>query len=143
MKIGLNRCLVFLFCFLIISASISVLSCGKNNAKSVFLFGTWEGVHKNNDIIFKINQDLSCSLTYFVGESKSYENITGQCKIDFTKKPLTLSIYQIPQLNYSLHTIIEVIDSNSIRISEFSSKWRLRPIAFESGKTVVLKRKDK
>jgi hypothetical protein len=125
---------------IVISASISVLSCEKNKINADFLLGKWEGIHNNSNVILEINQDLSCGLTYFSKTSKTYESITGQCKFDYTKQPLTLSIYQIPQLNYSLHTIIDVISSDSIKISEFSSKWRLRPIAFEVDKTVILKR---
>ena len=68
--------------------------------------------------------------------------IEGKVEMDFTKSPVTISIYKIPGLNFSLHSIISKKSANSIIISNFSKKWRLRPINFSEYDLITLKKRE-
>ena len=69
------------------------------------------------------------------------EIISGEYDLNFTKKPIPLSLRNIPELNHPLHTIIEFIEPNLIKMADMSPKWRLRGIAFERDNYVIFKRK--
>jgi hypothetical protein len=103
-------------------------------------YGSWAGVYNDHEVLFIINNDNSCVLKYYNEQSSNLETINGNFELDISKKPIPFSIRNIPQLNHQLHTIIGFIDDDSIRIAEFSSKWRLRPISFNSENTIYLKR---
>ena len=61
-------------------------------------------------------------------------------ELNILKRPIPLSIHNIAQLNHPLHTIIEFISDDSIRIAEFSPKLKLRPISFVTGNELHFKR---
>jgi hypothetical protein len=82
-------------------------------------------------------------LKYYNDQSNNLVTLNGNFEFDLTKRPIPLSIRNIPQLNHPLHTIIDFVDEDSIRMASFSSKWRLRPISFIDENTINLKRKTK
>jgi hypothetical protein len=92
-------------------------------------------------IRFVFNNDNTCIAQLGDSESDTTQTFTGMFRVDFSKKPIPLTITQIPQLNHPLYTIIEFVGKDSIRMAAFSSRWRLRPIAFETSKTIHLCRK--
>lgn len=119
-----------------------IISCSDIDHSKI-VFGEWSGSHKNHSVIFILNDDYSCSLSYYEEDSKDYITLSGQCLIDFSKRPYPITIDNIQQLNYSLHSIFEFSGSDKIKISEFSNRWKLRPISFEKGKTIILERVKK
>ena len=114
-------------------------SCNNSNT-NIKIYGKWEGNYKEHELSIIFNSDSSCVMTFFNEQSSNAETINGKFEIDYSKLPVSLSITNISELKYSLHTIIEFQDYNSIRMAEFSTKWRLRPISFKIDKTIHLKR---
>ena len=111
-----------------------------NLNKDSNIYGKWESSYNDQKLTFVFNNDKTCIFKYFNKKLNKYEIINGNFKLDFSKNPISLSIRNIPQLNHSLHTIVKFIGEDIIRITGFSSKWRLRPISFEPKKTIELKR---
>ena len=116
---------------LIIPLNLIVISCN-NLISDTKLYGRWVGSYNDHELLFIIKNDSSCVLKYFNEQSNNFETLNGRFQFDFSKKPIPFSIRNIPQLTHQLHTIIEFIEDDSIRIAEFSSKWRLRPISWFS-----------
>ena len=69
--------------------------------------------------------------------------LEGKFEIDFSKKPIPISIRNIPDINYPLHTILEFVDKDSIQLAMMSPRWRLRPISFDLKTSINLKRINK
>ena len=116
-----------------------VVSCN-NLATEANIHGNWIGNLNDHELSILFKSDYTCVLKYFDEQSNELQTVSGNYELDFSKKPVPLSIRKIPQLSYQLHTIVEFIDNDSIRIAPFSTKWRLRPISFEPGTTINLKR---
>lgn len=104
------------------------------------LQGKWTAEHPTKKIEFNFNKDGTCELNFIDKESGETFLLSGRFELDFSKKPIAMSIKKIPQLSYSLYTIIEFINSNTIIMEFFDSKWRLRPVAFNSRTSMILKR---
>lgn len=119
-----------------------LISCINSNTYTN-ITGNWKGSYNDQELLLTFDNDNKCILKYFNDQSNYFETITGNYTLDFTKKPIPLSITNIPQLNHSMYTIVEFICEDSIRIAKFSPKWRLRPISFKTGKTINLKRISK
>ena len=117
-------CLFILYTFVLVS-------CGKYQLSNE-IYGTWEGEHQGKDLIFQFNNDQTFALISKDSVSGSVERVNGNFELDFSKKPISLSIRNIPQLEHPLFTIIEFVDSDSIRVAHFSPNWRLRPVSFSS-----------
>jgi hypothetical protein len=134
LRLNINSSIV-LFILLLLSVS----SCNNFNA-NIDIIGRWEGIYNDNELSFVFNNDNTCVLKYYNKKSNKLETIKGNYELDISKKPISLSIRNIPQLNHPLYSIIEFNGNNFIKIAEFSPKWRLRPIAFDSEKSINLKR---
>lgn len=115
------------------------ISCTNLNTDAD-IYGGWSSNFNNHEFVVVFKNDKTCMLRYFNKESNKFETISGNYELDFSKKPIPLSIRNIPELNHPLHTIIKFVNDDSILMAEFSSKWRLRPISFEIGKTIKLSR---
>lgn len=133
-KIYIRLVLAVLFCILFVS-------CGKIHTEAD-IQGNWQGTYEGKDILFVFNTDKTCVLKFVDKQSNTTDIINGNYELDLSKKPIPMSIRNIPQLNYPLHTIIEFIGDDSIRIADFSPRWRLRPISFSNGKVMNLVRID-
>jgi hypothetical protein len=114
-----------------------VVSCNDVNTNAN-IHGNWKGIYNDHKLSFVFKSDNTCVFNFFDKQSNAFITINGNYELDFSKKPIPLSIRKIPQMNNPLFTIIEFINVDSIRIAEFSTKWRLRPISFENGKTINL-----
>jgi len=110
---------------------ILLLSCGNDFTKADLL-GDWEA--KNNNFLYKLrfNGDGTVELKSFDMSQVLVDSINGNYYVNFLKKPIALSIYNIPQYSHPLHTIIKFNGIDSFIMAEFSSKLKLRPIIFES-----------
>lgn len=123
---------IFIFIFLI-------LYCEKVSKKNNII-GIWEGQHSGLVLQFEFNQDMTCKLIIKDIVLDTNNTLNGTYKIDYSKKPIPLSIKNIPQLSYSLHTIVEFLDSNSIRFGIFAPSWRFREVFFQNNKNFILKK---
>lgn len=133
--------LFFLFFLFILLFSI-LLSQNNINYKLEFSpFGKWEGMKKNIKITmtYKTNNECIFDFTNLSINGDSFtKKITGKCDINIRKNPGTLSITNIVELNHSLFTIVEIIDNKTVKIGNFSDKWRLRPVIFRDMNSLVL-----
>ena len=144
MLMGLNRfitnsffkkinmiCLIITLNFLLLSCELSK----KNN-----IIGVWEGQQSELILQFNFNQDLTCKLTIKNIALNTRNTLNGEYKIDYSKKPIPLSITNIPQLSYSLNTIIEFLDSDSVKFGIFAPHLRFREVSFQRNKSFILKK---
>lgn len=118
---------------------IFTISCNNLNINST-IYGTWEGNYNNHQFLIIFNNDQTCMLEYLDINSNKIETVTGKYELDFSKTPIPLSIRNISKINYPLHTIIKIINKDSIMMAEFSTKSKLRPITFQTEKIIFLSR---
>lgn len=126
--------LIFLITFM--------LSCNNSNSK-LNLYGDWQGEFGNYELLFSFKSDHTCELNFYDASKNELTLIKGDYEFDLSKKPIPLSIRNSKQLEHPLHTIIKFQSADSIKMSEFSTKLRLRPITFTKGKYFVISRLKK
>ena len=96
---------------LIISLSIH-LSCGVGTGYED-IYGDWEGESQEEKIIISFSSENKSVLSFNNKESNTVEVLHGNYEIDFSKRPIPLSINNIQELNHSLHTIIRINDDDT------------------------------
>lgn len=132
---GVSVVLGFLFvsCLIVLSSIPDSTSINK-------LGGEWRGFFKSSVIVLKIDSDSKCTL-YVSNQLKDNINqFTGTCSIDGSKRPYSLSITNIDETLYPLHSLLLRVDDHTIHVAEFSSKWRLRPLSLHGDNTIILKK---
>ena len=126
------------------SCLIIMLFMVTNNSQKIpsleSLNGQWIGKHKNYEVILAINKDNKCSLEFRITSSNEVEKFNGNCSIDNSKKPYSFIMTNIIELNTSLYSIVALRNNNIIHMSEFSTKWRLRPVALTHANTIIFRR---
>lgn len=129
---------------LLTSCLIIILFMVTNNPQKILslesLNGQWIGKHKNYEIILAIKKDNKCSLDLRIASSDNVEKYNGDCSIDITKKPYSFIIKNITELNTPLYSLVTLKDNNIIHMSEFSTKWRLRPVTLSRENTIIFKK---
>ena len=128
----LTSCLIIIL-FMVTNNSLKIPSLESLN-------GQWIGKHKNYEIILAIKKNNKCSLEFRFASSNEVENFNGDCSIDNSKKPYSFIMTNIIELNTSLYSLIAFRNNNIIHMSEFSTKWRLRPVALTHENTIIFKR---
>ena len=134
-----NKVNVLNLSILIILSACMIVSCGKIPCQEV-IYGVWKGEFQGKELLFKFESDQTCVWSFRNKESNSVEILNGIFEIDFSKKPITLSVRNIQQINHPLHTIVEFIGSDSIILAHFSPRLKLRPITFNRNTSIILKR---
>ena len=127
-----TSCLIMIL-FMITNNSLKILSIESLN-------GQWIGKHKNYEIILAIKKDNKCSLEFSISSSNELEKFNGDCSIDNSKKPYSFIMTNIIELNTSLYSLVALRSNNIIHMSEFSTKWRLRPVTLSHENTIIFKR---
>ena len=129
---------------LLTSFLITILLLVTNNSLKILgldsLNGQWIGKHKNYEIILVIQKDNKCSLDFYTSSSNKVEKFNGDCSIDITKKPYSFIMKNITELNTSLYSLVSLRDTNIIHMSEFSTKWRLRPVTLSRENTIIFRK---
>ena len=115
------------------------ISCN-NVITDTNIYGQWKGSYNGHEVSFIFRSDNTCALSFLNEHTKKHETISGNYELNILKRPIPLSIHNIAQLNYPLHSIIEFIRDDSIRIAKFSPKLKLRPISFGTGNELHFKR---
>ena len=128
----LTSCLIIIL-FMVTNNSLKILSLESLN-------GQWIGKHKNYEIILAIKKDNKCSLDLRIASSDKVEKFNGDCSIDITKKPYSFIMTNIIELNTSLYSLVTLRNNNIIHMSEFSTKWRLRPVTLTHENTIIFRR---
>lgn len=134
-----NRVIVLNLSILIILCVYMIISGGKTPCPEDII-GVWRGEFQGKELLFKFESDQTCVLSFRDIASDSVEILNGNFEIDLSKKPIPLSVRNIPQLNHPLHTIVEFTGCDSTRLAYFAPRWRLRPVSFDRYRCVNLKR---
>tara|TARA_Y100001970_G_scaffold127098_1_gene157063 strand:+ start:1601 stop:1933 length:333 start_codon:yes stop_codon:yes gene_type:complete len=105
------------------------------------MLGVWINSSVNNKKIFVFdfqkNNRFELNIKKIDGKiSKHY----GEYFINKEKVPNTIDLKNITNNTGPLFGIIKTIDNNSILISEFSKKWKLRPISFRKNNSRIFKK---
>ncbi len=124
-----------IFIFLINIIVIPYAFCSEN------MLGVWINSSVNNKKIFVFdfqkNNRFELNIKKIDGKiSKHY----GEYFINKEKVPNTIDLKNITNNTGPLFGIIKTIDNNSILISEFSKKWKLRPISFRKNNSRIFKK---
>ncbi|MDC0456446.1 hypothetical protein OAM56_00870 [Alphaproteobacteria bacterium] len=62
--------------------------------------------------------------------------------IDTTKMPNSFVMKYIVEIYKSLYLIFKIISKKLFQISEFSTEWKLRSVAFNENNTIISKKLD-
>ncbi len=120
-------------------SAVMIISCGKTGTQKD-IYGLWKGDFQGGEIAFKFKNNQTCELIFKDKTAASTQVLNGNFEIDFSKKPILLSIKGIPQLSHALYTIIEFKGNDTIKLANFSPRWRTRPVTFGRGTSFYLKR---
>ena len=137
-KFVFNQKTIFSFQAKIIFIILLLFSCSKKYYEND-LYGSWKGRYENKEMVFTFNNNRSFKLSIKDLITDSNEILGGIYKLDFTKKPMPLSLSNIKQLYHPLHTIVEFLGTESIRLGNFAPHWRIRDISFDQNKSIILK----
>jgi len=119
---------------LFLTALIYFMSVNKIGRQNID--GVWGS--DDNSIIFNFLINEECKITNLFGKNETF---IAHCIVNFEKSQATLSISKISLGYGAIYGIIGFEDSNTLRVSKFSEKWRTRPIVFEKESDIVLFRK--
>lgn len=124
---------------LLIAATLPFYNSPKN-VDIQDIIGNWEGAYKNSTILLVINSDKTCTLKIDNIQSKSQSLYNGICSLDNNKTPYSFSINNISETSYALYSLLLPVNKDGIKITEFSTKWKLRQISFNEVNTITLKK---
>lgn len=115
------------------------MACQPEGPVEADLYGVWRGEHADHRLTFTFRDDKTCELHFENTDSNELTVWKGRFETDFTKKPIALSIRNIPSLTHPLHTIVR-FDTDGITLAPFAPRWRLRPISFNPEHSMTLAR---
>ena len=104
------------------------------------IIGLWKGENNGKELMFRFEIGGTCVLSFKDIDSDLSRVLNGNFIIDLSKRPIPLSITDIPNINHPLHTIIKFIGDDSIKLAEFSPRWKVRPISFDRNTFIDLNR---
>ena len=123
----------------LVSLAIS-LSLSRQAPRLSDIHGVWEGRQHGKILRLTFRFDGWCILELrdpLTGDRARHE---GRFDLQVSKSPATLSIRNLSRLDHALHTAIEFVSRDVMRIESFARSWRLRPLAFRSESSVLLYR---
>lgn len=126
-------CLLISVVFLLSSESPKILSIED-------LKGQWKGVYKKTNVALEIKKNNACILELNNNLSGVTEMLNGTCRIDNSKSPNSFIMTNIDELNTSLYSLMVPININTVHFSEFSTRWKLRPVSLINENTIILKK---
>ena len=115
--------------YFILIAILFFLSCDHSYSNKD-LIGVWSGYYMDKHITI-VFEEKNFQQTIEDQKNNKSENFNGIYSVNFTKKPIPLSFKNISNLNHPLYTTIYFKDNNTIKMTQFSQKWRLRIISFD------------
>ena len=116
----------------------TVISNNKNPLEIEDLQGKWKGKYKNYNISLIIYKDNICTLVSYQASQGKANEYSGECSIEIIKAPSSLKMLNIDELGTPLYSIFEIKSNSVIRMSSFSTKWRLRPVIMNKTNSFIL-----
>ena len=104
------------------------------------LYGKWAGESENYELFFEFKSNQRFKFSFNNKTLKNTKIIQGNFVVDYSKKPITLSLSGISDKLSPLHTVIKFRGNNLIFMEKFSSKEKFRPLFFSCDSNMVLKR---
>jgi len=135
-----NISLIYIFFISLFLFVVVFISREQTNQN--IIYGDWVGQIGNNNISLTFNKDKTCEFFIYNVIHQDSIKIKGDFEIDFSKSPIPLSIKNISNLDHPLHTILSFKNNNELRLGDFGKRWRLRPIAFNYNKNIMLKKEN-
>ncbi len=124
-------------CVWLIILSFIILEAQEKNG----IIGEWVELENNNKFTFYFMGGNRFEIIINNNDGKRYSTHKGNYFIDNKKLPNTIDLRNISNYTGPLFGILKIIDSNTIQISKFSNKWRLRPLSFDKNTTLLFHRK--
>ncbi len=124
-------------CVWLIILSFIILEAQEKNG----IIGEWVEIENNNKFTFYFMGGNRFEIIINNNDGKRYSTHKGNYFIDNKKLPNTIDLRNISNYTGPLFGILKIIDSNTIQISKFSNKWRLRPLSFDKNSTLLFHRK--
>ena len=124
-------------CVWLIILSFIILEAQEKNG----IIGEWVELENNNKFTFYFMGGNRFKIIINNNDGERYSTHKGNYFIDNKKLPNTIDLRNISNYTGPLFGILKIIDSNTIQISKFSNKWRLRPLSFDKNTTLLFHRK--
>ena len=126
--------------FLILLILVAILVFNNQYAEKYEVYGDWRGEFKGYELFFEFKPNQRFKLIFKDKALKTSKVIKGNFYVDYSKKPISLSLKNLPNTLYPLHTIIKFKGNNLLIMEKFSTKEKFRPIIFNYEGSVELKR---
>jgi len=140
MRYFLNFLKILLLAYLI----FIVTNFNNNIFSNHDLIGSWYSNLDNNEIKLLFNFDNSFSLSLINKiNSDSSSSYKGFYTTDFNKSPVSLDLKKIKDINYSMFTVLNFINKDSIRMAFFSLNKKTRDISLSDNNSFGLRKVSK
>jgi len=104
------------------------------------LIGSWQGDYFGEHITISFDKQIF-EMTIGNINLDNYKILRGSYSVNWSKKPIPISFNEISDLNHPLYSIIFFENKNTLIMTQFSHRWRLRSISFDdSEKNFTLQR---
>lgn len=130
--------LMFTMLGIALISSLTLLSRIPSSLTRDELSGEWRGSFNRSTIELRISPSGKCILRVGNDLDDEIVQFTGTCRIDGSKRPYEFSINNIDETLYPLHSLMLPLNKQTIQMTEFSSKWRLRALSFNTDNTILL-----
>ncbi len=111
------------------------LSCSASQ-REANLYGDWRGEHGGQQVTVSFDAGRSCRFVLTRSGTNERTEISGHFETDFRRRPVPLTIRDIPQLDHPLHTVLR-LEGDTLTVAPFAPRWRLRPVSFPSDSLVL------
>ena len=138
--IGLGSSISIGLAMMILAFGLAILADTHCTPGEEDIYGVWRGEREGRELMVAFNPDATCEISFTDEVSGTVETLKGDFEMDFSKRPVPLSIRNIPSLDHPMHTILEFAGGNTIRMAPFARRWRLRPVSFDRTRSVNLTR---
>ena len=132
--------LIIILAAAFILINVFLLPSKKPALNAGHLAGTWQGYHKGMQLQLILNQDGTCRAEFFDTKEENILFFNCRYRVSYLYSPAAISITSINSLNETLHSILSQPDVDTLKLAEFAPSRKMRPIVFEKGKIITLKR---
>ena len=129
----------YFFALIAITIAIIFFSNPKMSLNENKITGSWQGLINSSKIKFSFFDGNFFTLKIFDQITSDTTIIKGNYEYKENKIPAPLTLKNIKEINHPLHTSLNFVTSDSIRIAFFSNRLKTRPIMINSENSFGLK----